>query len=137
MPRWRAVLVCAALLAACAVSDRTVVPDSQMSLEVANGTTIEVTLVVTGIEIRRIPANTSIEVTATDLPALPWSAEVLSPSGRALVALVVRSGDVHVSANGRGGVAERVDLSCGRIDIWSGPPMAGPMPGPGVPGDCD
>ncbi len=31
----------------------------------------------------------------------------------------------------------RVDLSCGRIDIWSGTPMMGPAPGPGVPGDCD
>ena len=34
------------------------------------------------------------------------------------------------------GDAVRVDLSCGRLDIWSGPPLLGPPPGPGTPGDC-
>ena len=28
------------------------------------------------------------------------------------------------------------NLSCGRLDIWSGPPLSGPPPGPGKPGDC-
>lgn len=114
-----------------------VVSDSHMTLEVANGVSIDVTLVVNGSPVAPIPAGSSIELSASQLPALPWAAEVRSASGRVLVALGVRSGDVYLSATGRGGVAKRVDLSCGRIDIWSGPPLVGPMPGPGVPGDCD
>jgi hypothetical protein len=34
------------------------------------------------------------------------------------------------------GDGNRVDLSCGRIDVWAGPPLLGPAPGPGTPGDC-
>lgn len=33
--------------------------------------------------------------------------------------------------------AVRVDLSCGRLDMWSGPPLLGPFPGPGTPSDCN
>ena len=51
----------------------------------------------------------------------------------------VHDGDVYSSSDGRQshGVAARADLSCGRIDLWSGPPLAGPAPNPGTPGDCD
>ena len=35
------------------------------------------------------------------------------------------------------GSGARVDLSCGRLDVWVGPPMHGPFPAPGRPGDCD
>jgi hypothetical protein len=108
-----------------------------MSIGIANGTSIEVSLVVNGAHVRTIAPRTEVEVRAADLPALPWQAVVTTAAGRTLVALDIKSGDVHRSANAWGGVAHRVDLSCGRLDIYSGPPMLGPMPGPGVPGDCD
>ena len=59
-----------------------------------------------------------------------------------LVELTVRPGDVWQQRNPDGsttaqGAGARVDLSCGRIDITSGVFMSGPVPGPGVPGDCD
>jgi hypothetical protein len=78
---------------------------------------------------------------ATSLPALPWAIEARSPSGRVLTSLTVNSGDVWQvtfpdGSVGSKGDAARVDLSCGRLDIWSGPPLAGPAPGPGSPGDC-
>lgn len=127
----------AVVAAACTTADPTIVPDSQMSIGISNGTSIEVILAVNGSQIRTIPPLSDIEVRAAELPALPWQADVTTAAGRTLVALSVRSGDVHRSANDWRGVGRRVDLSCGRLDIWSGPPMLGPMPGPGVPGDCD
>ena len=123
------------VLAGC--GDATVVPDAQMSIGVANGTSIPVTLVVNGSPIKVIPPTTNIEVPAAQLPALPWQAHLTTAAGRTLVSLGINSGDVHRTSNGSDGVGHRVDLSCGRLDVYSGPPMLGPMPGPGVPGDCD
>ena len=132
-----ALILSAVAAAACANADPTVVPDSQMSIGVSNGTSIAVELVVNASTIRTIPPSTNIEVPAADLPALPWQADLTTAAGRTLITLGVRSGDVYRTSNGSGGVGRRVELSCGRLDIWSGPPMLGPMPGPGVPGDCD
>jgi len=76
-----------------------------------------------------------------DLPPLPWYVEARSESGRVLVSMTVRPGDVFATMypDGHGetrGAAVRADLSCGRLDVWSGPPMSGPAPGSGIPGDC-
>ena len=111
--------------------------DSAMSLEVSNQTTIAIALFVNEAPIAVVSAGQAEKYPATALPALPWRVEAKSPSGRALLTLTVRSGDVIVTERSTRGVAERVDLSCGRIDVWSGPPLAGPAPGPGRPGDCD
>lgn len=122
----------------CNATDPTLVPDSQMSIGVVNSTSIEVELVVNGAPIRAIsPHSAPIEAQADHLPPLPWRAVLTTAAGRALVTLDVKSGDVHRSAGNWAGVGRRVDLSCGRLDVYSGPPMMGPMPGPGVPGDCD
>lgn len=116
---------------------------SSMPLSIQNGTTIAVTLVVNGIVVETVaPGGFQDPVTAT-LPGLPWAIETRSPSGRVLSTLAVRAGDVVYTtpdANGMSsakGDAVRVDLSCGRLDVWSGPPMLGPAFVPGPPGDCD
>ena len=44
-------------------------------------------------------------------------------TGRTLLSLTVRSGDVIEGPNGSTGDGARVDLSCGGIDLWSGPPL--------------
>jgi hypothetical protein len=108
-----------------------------MQLEVSNGTTIDVRLVVNGTNVGSIGPQGGMTVEANRLPALPWNAEVQTQSGRRLVFVRVNDGDVWANEHGSGGDAARVDLSCGRIDVWSGPPLLGPMPGPGNPGDCD
>ena len=100
------------------------------------------TLVVNGAVIRTVRPQTDEIVSTSDLPPLPWSVETRTPSGRALSRLTVRAGDVwetNLPGGGRQmkGDAVRVDLSCGRLDMWSGPPLLGPPPGPGMPGDCD
>jgi hypothetical protein len=119
-----------------------VVPPDRMTLNVSNGSTLEVALVVNGTVVDRFPpGGGAFDIPAAQLPPLPWSVEIRSPSGRVLISTTVHAGDVWRVDLGAGasqakGAGNRVDLSCGRIDVWSGVPMAGPVPGPGVPGDC-
>jgi hypothetical protein len=113
-----------------------------MRLDVSNETTIDVLLTVNGRPGMPVPAGQGLEVGPGDIGPLPWAAQVRTVSGRILVQTTVEAGDVVSQDNGSGsgsqrGVGARVDLSCGRIDLWSGPPMLGPAPGPGTPGDCD
>lgn len=124
------------LLAACqAVTG--VVPPSEMTISALNGTTKALVLVVNGAAVQNLRPGDQVEVTANVLPALPWAAEVRLPAGRLLLSLTIRAGDVVRDGSSQRGDAARVDLSCGRIDLWSGPPLLGPAPQPGTPGDCD
>ena len=69
-----AAFVSLGLLAACSPTGAGVVPEAQMSIGVANDTSIAVELVVDGSHIRTIPPRTDVEVPAADLPTLPWEA---------------------------------------------------------------
>jgi hypothetical protein len=131
--RWPFFAVIVLVVAAC---DGSAIPDSAMSLSIANGTTLGVTVVVNGTTIETVAAGQGDEIPASRLPSLPWRAEVRSPSGRQLQQLTVNSGDVHRTMDSTSGDAVRIDLSCGRLDLWSAPPLVGPAPGPGTPGDC-
>jgi len=118
------------------------IPTPPPGLSISNGTTLTVTLLVNGTPVGTLAPGTGRDpIPASDLPALPWNVEARSPSGRVLTSMTVRPGDVWATTgpNGEGrekGDGVRVDLSCGRLDIWSGPPMNGPAPGSGSPGDC-
>jgi hypothetical protein len=110
-------------------------------LVVSNETTLAVTLAVNGRVVRSIQPHAQDTILVRDLPAQPWLVEARAPSGRVLTSLTVRPGDVWETSMPDGstqmkGDAVRVDLSCGRLDIWSGPPLLGPAPAPGKPGDC-
>ena len=113
------------------------------TLSISNGTSIAVALEVNGHAVETVAPRTNEDPIRAELPSLPWSIVARSPSGRVLAVLTVRQGDVVVTtpnANGHSsaqGSAVRVDLSCGRLDIWSGPPLLGPMFSPGPSGDCD
>ncbi len=110
------------------------IPTSPPTLGVYNGTTIAVKLKVNGADIQSFAASERVDpVPVAKMPALPWDAEVTTVNGRVLVRLAVKEGDV----TGSRGVAARVDLSCGRIDVYAGPPLGGPGLQPGTPGDCD
>jgi hypothetical protein len=111
-------------------------PQPGAGISVENGTTLEVTIILNGSAVGRVQAGDSAEIPPGELPPLPWSVEARSPSGRLLVSMTVMPGDVDREGNEQRGVGGRVDLSCGRLDVWSGPPMLGPAPGDGVPGDC-
>ena len=106
-------------------------------LVVSNQTALAITLAVNGIVVRTIPAHGQDVVLVKDLPPQPWDVEARTPSDRVLSSMTVRPGDVWETSTQMKGDAVRVDLSCGRLDMWSGPPLLGPPPGPGKPGDCD
>lgn len=114
-----------------------------LPLSISNGTTIAVTLVVNGTVVETIAPGGYENPIKAALPPLPWSIETRSPSGRVLSQLTVNAGDVvyttpdsggHSSAKGDG---VRVDLPCGRLDVWSGPPMLGPTFIPNMSLSCD
>jgi hypothetical protein len=111
-------------------------PQAGTGISVANGTTLDVTIIVNGSAVGRVNAGDAAEIPPGEMPPLPWSVDARSPSGRLLVSMTVQPGDVDREGNEQRGVGGRVDLSCGRLDLWSGPPMLGPAPGDGVPGDC-
>ena len=126
-------LTIAFILAGC---ESGTIASADMTLDIANGSTLTLALVVNGSKIDDVVAGQNDHVVATRLPALPWDAQVLSPTGRELLRLTVHAGDVHRTDQATSGDAARADLSCGRIDLWSGPPLLGPAPGSGTPGDC-
>ena len=142
MPRSRAhralsgsLVLAVVLLAGCAA------PVAPAGVEVSNGTTLVVTITVNGVAAKTVAPSATAAIPVTELPPLPWLVEARAPSGRVLTSMTVHTGDVSQTTTSYGGeqergVAARVDLSCGRLDIWSGPPLIGPMPGPGTPGDC-
>lgn len=103
-------------------------------LSVQNGTTIPITLLVNGVVLETVAPGSYQDPIALRMPSPPWRIEARSPSGRLLTSLTVLK-TTYVDWNT--GVGARADLSCGRLDLWSGPPMIGPAPGPGSPGDCN
>lgn len=132
-----------ALAAACSAAP-TPAPTMRpaVSLIVSNGTTLAVTIFVNGLVLGVVPVGGGPLPTldSSRLPALPWTVEARSPSGRLLTTMTVQPGDVvpvasdvHLIPMGR------VDLSCGRLTMWAGDyAPSGPVPASpaGSPGDC-
>lgn len=109
-------------------------PSNLPPLSVSNSTTIPVTLVVNGNVLETVGAGVRQDPITQQLPPRPWNIEARSPSGRTLANLTVGVSDYISTTSGR---AVRVDLSCGRLDVWSGPaPGGGPTFIPGPSGDC-
>ena len=102
-------------------------------LSISNGTTIPVTLVINGVAIETVAPGDFQDPITAPLPPRPWTIETRSPSGRVLSTLTVSPDATIDSGAGR---AVRVDLSCGRLDVWAGPPILGPTFDPGPSGDC-
>jgi hypothetical protein len=123
------------------VSDGIVVPGA-MTVSVSNGTTLGVKVIVNDQFITTVDPGACLgcgvddAISASVLPPLPWQVDVRNVYSRSLVALAIHAGDVIQTNSYLKGDGNRVDLSCGRIDIWSGPPLLGPSPGPGTPDDC-
>jgi hypothetical protein len=112
------------------------------ALNVNNDTTLALTIMVNGQRISVVGAKTAAAFQPAGLPAMPWLVEAHSSRGRLVLRLGVAVGSVTegVGPNDeheRGAPGARVDLSCGRLDMYPGDtPTLGPAPGRGVPGDC-
>ena len=113
-----------------------VVPDAEMSLTANNQSDRALELFVNGGKVADVPAKSQLTMQAKDLQPLPWAAELRLPTGRSLLSLTIVSRSVVRLESGSGSVGTRVDLSCGRIELWAVIPLGGPPPGPGRPGDC-
>jgi hypothetical protein len=124
-----AVLAASALLVACS--------PERPGLSYSNGTTTAVDIIVNGAKVASLAPGADGTIAAASLPALPWTVFANTSGGRTLEGLTVKPGDVIQNGETQQGVAARVDLSCGRLDLWVGPPLSGPAPGPGTPGDCN
>jgi hypothetical protein len=107
-----------------------------MSLTANNQSDRALELFVNGGKIADVSPMSDLTMAAKDLPPLPWAAELRLPTGRTLVGVTVTSGSVVRRETGSTGVGNRVDLSCGRIELYAVIPLGGPAPGPGRPGDC-
>lgn len=120
------------------------IPESALTgavLAMNNGTSIAVTLLVNAVVITTVPASTREQPVPYPLPSPPWDVEARSPSGRILLRLRVSTSDLESATSGivtgaRGRFAS-ADLSCGRLEVWTGPaPVGAPTFIPGPPGDC-
>ena len=102
------------------------------SLNVSNGTTLDVTIEVNGTEVAQFPAEGQGQITVDDskLPPVPWNVAARSPSGRILATMTVTEQDVEQLGMGTFSIPMgRVDLSCGRLTMWAGDyPPSGPVP---------
>ena len=103
-------------------------------LSVGNWTGIPVVIAVNGTVVATVAPGTVEDPIATTLPPLPWAIEARSPSGRVLSTMSVDAHDYIDNFTGRGA---RANLACGRLDIWSGPPMLGPAFSPDPSRPCD
>ncbi|HET9682190.1 MAG TPA: hypothetical protein VFP19_09140 [Candidatus Limnocylindrales bacterium] len=126
-----------ALLVVGCVATPSAVPSTRTfpDLSVSNGTTIAVTILVNDVVLETVKPGGYQDPLSATMPSLPWRIEARSASGRLLASLVVAT-TTYVDSNT--GVGARAELSCGRLDLWSGPPMIGPMPPSpaGTAGDC-
>jgi hypothetical protein len=124
------------LLASCST------PIATDPLNVSNQTTIGVGLFVNGDHVADLEPHGTAEIAPVALPPPPWHFEARTSADRVLLSLDVRPDPVRRTVLPDGGASIagagiRAELSCGQIDLWVGPPLYGPVPGPGTPGDCD
>jgi hypothetical protein len=143
---WPAAGVLSLMVAGCVAASGAPTPEptQHIGLSIHNGTTMAVTIVVNGSVIETVPPGTSEDPIQGEMPAMPWAVEVRSPTGRVMTTLDVHPGDYATASLPDGGwheqgVGRRLDLSCGRLDLWYGTPILGPAPYPSASypsGDC-
>ncbi len=144
--RLAASLTVAVAIAACGMWASPAPTAERPLLGISNGTTLDVSLFVNDVRVGEYRAGGPVPTIRTaDLPALPWTVEARSASGRLLTSMLVEPGQVWSTtrpdgARSVGWAFGRADLSCGRLTIWAGdiqPSGPAPNPSPGAPGDCE
>jgi hypothetical protein len=148
--RWKALLLVASIVVAgCGIEtvvEPNVAPGERPPLHVFNSTTIAVSVTVNGLSIGVVQPDGPSAIDVGRLPPVPWRIEAMTPSGRVVLSMTVRPGQVGQTINADGSVQvrdvqEKVELSCGRLTLFAGEIRPGavggqPLPQPGAPGDC-
>ena len=86
--------------------------------------------------------ESSAKLRVAEFGPLPWDLAFTTTTGRVLLHDRLRDGVVTRTDRGDGtgsmtGFLARADLSCGLLLFVTNVASYGPVPGPGVPGDCD
>ncbi|HEY3336798.1 MAG TPA: hypothetical protein VGK16_16335 [Candidatus Limnocylindrales bacterium] len=106
------------------------------TIHVDNGTTLPVDIVVNGTPVAHVAPNSSVALPPSAAGPRPWEIHVVTrQSRREIVSFEVVGDDVDIDGPEQLGRGTRADLSCGRLDVYVGPPLMGPAPGPGQAGD--
>jgi hypothetical protein len=108
-------------------------PPPSDKLNVDNGSTLEVVIVVNGTQIGSAAPHRVTSFARSDLGSPPWTIEARTRSGRQLLLLPVAPEVVA----GSQGTETGIDLSCERLVLYFGTKAGRGEPGPGTPGDCD
>ena len=99
------------------------------AVHVDNGATLAVSVLINDHRVAGVPPTTyGVVVDAAQVSVPPWLVETRTSGGRVLGTLTIPVTTVDYGL--------RLDLSCGRLDVWFGALLAGGFPGPGPPGDC-
>lgn len=107
-------------------------------VHISNGTTLALKVMVNGQD-----AGSGSVIDARLYGDGPWTVIVSTARGRELTRMDFDAASAYHTMGSyphtASGPARRVDLSCGRLDIWVGVPLMGPPPMPsGYPAhDCD
>ena len=134
------VLLAIALQACVPIVNPSGSPDPRFDLHVDNGTTLAITIVLNDHDAVQVPPSTTSVVSLRNEHVGIVSVKALLPNGRTVLSFAVDPRSLGSTTTGSEtnvtGAAHRVDLSCGRLDIWLLTPPLGPVPGQGTPGDC-
>jgi hypothetical protein len=110
---------------------------------VSNGTTLDLLVAVNGEPVGTSRAG-SVDLFHFGKTTDPSTITLTTATGRQLIDLTFQRSDIGIGAGGTGSVGkfvgQRVDLSCGRLDVSVGGIILGPGPDPNMtfaPGDCD
>jgi hypothetical protein len=111
------------------------------SVTINNGTSLDVYVYVNDALVTTVAAGANTTVDPTSWGPAPWTIRTATSSGRQLTTGVLdpkkvwaATGDYPLESQSFG---ERIDLSCGRLDVWAGGMASGPAPfGSYPPGDC-
>jgi hypothetical protein len=131
------VIALAAIAAGCALLPG---PSSDFDINVENGTTLDIGIVVNGERVGVVAGGDGMVIPARELGPLPWRVVAVTSTGRELASMAVDASMGCVAGPGGGtscrGALGLADLVCGRFAMYAAAPFAGgpaPVPGAGEP----
>ena len=111
------------------LSDR---PPTTHAVQINNGTDLMISVKVNGSEVASVNPRTNVAVAQDDLPPTPWTVTAHTPSHE-VISFTVPS---LTGVGNNFGYGQALTMSCGRLDVFVGPPLLGPAFVSPQPSDC-